>query len=56
MVPHQRLIATNQRLSMLLMRNIVLRLTGLGRPRADHCLGWWSYVGSFGEDFFSDDD
>jgi hypothetical protein len=41
---------------MLLMRNIVLRLTGLSWFRAERCLGWWSYVGSFGEDFFSDDD
>jgi hypothetical protein len=38
------------------MRNAVLRLAGLGRTRADQCLGWWSYFGSFGEDFFSDDD
>jgi hypothetical protein len=47
-------IATNQRLSMRHLKNAILRFTATNR-RADHCNEWWSYVGSFGDDFFGDD-
>jgi hypothetical protein len=34
---------------------IFLRLAGVSR-RADRWFDWWSYVGSFGDDFFSDEE
>jgi hypothetical protein len=33
----------------------LLRLAGVGR-RPNQWHAWWSYVGSFGDDFFSDDE
>jgi hypothetical protein len=38
------------------MKKAADMLAGFHRSRADHCFGWWSDVGSFGEDFFGDDD
>jgi hypothetical protein len=41
---------------MRYMKKAAVRFAGFHRRPADHWVGWWSYVGSFGEDFFSDDD
>ena len=41
---------------MKYMKKAAVRFAGFRRSRADRGAGWWSYVGSFGEDFFSDDD
>jgi hypothetical protein len=42
----------------MLMRYMkkAFRFAGFRRSRVDRGIGWWAYVGSFGEDFFSDDD
>jgi hypothetical protein len=40
---------------MRYLSSALLRLPGVGR-RVDQCRGWLSYVGTFGDDFFGDDD
>jgi hypothetical protein len=37
------------------MKQAALRLARF-RTLAGSGIGWWSYFGSFGDDFFSDDD
>jgi hypothetical protein len=45
----------DRRLSISYMRKGVLRFAGLRSP-AERRIAWWPYFGSFGDDFFSDDD
>jgi hypothetical protein len=37
------------------LTNALLSVPAIGR-RVDRCRGWLSYVGTFGDDFFGDDD
>ena len=40
---------------MRYLASAILRLPAVGR-RVDRCRGWLSYVGTFGDDFFGDDE
>ena len=48
-------LSSDDGLSMRNLTSALLRLPGVGR-RLDQCRGWLTYVGTFGDDFFSDDE